>query len=239
MSVCKSMGVLDAEQGIVDAYMGDIDRCGDFMPWSMLERRGDLLSMVLRFVEKAGCGVNMAAEMTREINKCRDGLKIRGSELSGKTWLGGGERRREGAEWEKRGKFICFERDGIYIADACDEDVEASECFEEDVVELTPQLWRDIKGDRTNRTLYLPEEMSGYRLRHPRRGDRIESLGLKGSQLVSDIMSDAKLMRSQREAVWLLEDGEGRIIWVAGLKRSRRSLLSPSARRCRRLRLKE
>lgn len=57
-------------------------------------------------------------------------------------------------------------------------------------------------------------------LRHWREGDRLMPFGMKGSRLLSDIFSDAKLSLSEKSAVWLLACGD-RILWVPGLRTSR------------------
>lgn len=54
-----------------------------------------------------------------------------------------------------------------------------------------------------------------WTLRHWRRGDRMRPFGMKGSRLVSDIFSDAKMTPQQKRAAWILTRG-GRIIWIAG-----------------------
>lgn len=51
-------------------------------------------------------------------------------------------------------------------------------------------------------------------------GDRIAPLGMTGTQLVSDIIKDAKVPPSEKAKVLVVEDTE-KIIWVAGLKMGR------------------
>jgi tRNA(Ile)-lysidine synthase len=58
-------------------------------------------------------------------------------------------------------------------------------------------------------------------VRTRRPGDRLYPDGLNGSKKVQDIFVDAKIPRAQRDVWPLLADGEGRILWVPGLRRSR------------------
>ncbi len=54
-------------------------------------------------------------------------------------------------------------------------------------------------------------------LRHWRDGDRMRPFGLKGTKLLSDIFTDAKLSPETRKQMWLLE-ADGIILWVLGLR---------------------
>ena len=63
--------------------------------------------------------------------------------------------------------------------------------------------------------------------RHPQEGDRIEPLGMEGSQLVSKIMKDAKYSLEQKCRQWVVADSRnGKILWLPGLKRSRHCLVT-------------
>ncbi|WP_217596999.1 tRNA lysidine(34) synthetase TilS [Cohnella sp. GbtcB17] len=60
-------------------------------------------------------------------------------------------------------------------------------------------------------------------------GDRMEPLGLNGSKKVQDILVDAKVPRSLRHLKPLLVDGEDRILWMPGLRRSRHAVPKPNS----------
>lgn len=64
-------------------------------------------------------------------------------------------------------------------------------------------------------------------LRRWRVGDRLYPFGMKGSRLVSDILSDAKVALIAKEEVWLLCVGD-KIVWVPGLRASRHFLVGES-----------
>lgn len=57
-------------------------------------------------------------------------------------------------------------------------------------------------------------------------GDRIIPLGMEGSKKVKDILIDHKIPRRLREEVPIIADSEG-ILWLPGIKRSNRALVSP------------
>ncbi len=58
-------------------------------------------------------------------------------------------------------------------------------------------------------------------LRHWRPGDRFRPAGMGGhSKKLQDFFKDLKLARPEKDRVWLLENGDGEILWVVGLRRS-------------------
>ncbi len=77
----------------------------------------------------------------------------------------------------------------------------------------------------------LSEEVLNSRrvvLRHWREGDRMRPYGLKGSKLVSDIFTDAKLPPESRKQVWLL-DADGVILWLIGYRAAEAFKVSPGS----------
>jgi len=63
-------------------------------------------------------------------------------------------------------------------------------------------------------------------VRNRRPGDRIQVLGLNGSKKVQDMFVDEKIAPSERELYPLLFDGEGRLLWIPGIRRSNHALMS-------------
>lgn len=82
----------------------------------------------------------------------------------------------------------------------------------------------ELVFDRTGLRIYLDGEvLKGsplFQIRHWKEGDRIEPFGMKGSRLVSDIFSDAKLTIAEKRQKWILTRN-GRPIWVVGMRASR------------------
>lgn len=66
--------------------------------------------------------------------------------------------------------------------------------------------------------------------RHPRPGDRFCPFGMKGSRLVSDLLSDMKRTTQQREQQWLLCDADDTVLWVVGLRADGRYAVSDDTR---------
>jgi tRNA(Ile)-lysidine synthase len=55
------------------------------------------------------------------------------------------------------------------------------------------------------------------KIRFWKEGDRIASIGLSGTQLISGIIKDAKIPSSEKKKVFIVEDDE-KILWCVGLK---------------------
>ncbi|WNR44785.1 tRNA lysidine(34) synthetase TilS [Paenibacillus roseipurpureus] len=68
-------------------------------------------------------------------------------------------------------------------------------------------------------------------IRSRRSGDRMEPFGLNGSKKVKDMFIDAKIPPSRREVIPLLTDASGRILWIAGFRRSKHALVEPDTKR--------
>lgn len=103
-------------------------------------------------------------------------------------------------------------------------------------VELSPEVWRTIRSDRSNNVFWTSCPPENYSLRTVKRGDRMEGLGMKGSSLLSDIMKDAHLSRQQKmEVVVAVRRSDGRIVWASGLRRSPLDLIAPDAHSAYRL----
>jgi tRNA(Ile)-lysidine synthetase-like protein len=66
-------------------------------------------------------------------------------------------------------------------------------------------------------------------VRRWRPGDRLRPMGLDGSKLVSDVLTDAGLTGADRRHALVVEDGAG-ILWVAGVRRSDRAPVNEETR---------
>lgn len=124
---------------------------------------------------------------------------------------------------------IVLERDGFHfnpLGPCVSENLE----YEVEELPMTELVLEQVKKNVDKYVIYLPEKITHYQFRRHRVGDRIYPLGMKGSQLVSDIMKDAKLTTAEKREVWILEEmATGRIIWIVGLKRSRYHLIKSSS----------
>lgn len=62
-------------------------------------------------------------------------------------------------------------------------------------------------------------------LRPWREGDRIAPLGMEGSQLISDVLTQRKVPSADRAAQWVVEQEDGRIAWLVGHRIARDAAL--------------
>lgn len=162
---------------------------------------------VLRFIEPFG-GNSAIAE---EIMECR------GRRYGGRRWKLSDTHDAE------------LERDKLVIID------NEAECSEPLIqwteLDMTQDLMAEIKRNGSHEIVYLPQDAKAYEIRPPRTGDRMAPLGMKGSRLISDIISDARLSSAEKARTKVLaRKTDGEIIWVTGLKRSRHELVDPDAR---------
>lgn len=91
--------------------------------------------------------------------------------------------------------------------------------------DATAELWWDA--------LRLP-----LTLRPWRDGDRIAPLGMEGSQLVSDILTQRKVPAGQRKDQWVIEETGGRIAWLVEHRLDRGAALPAEKKEGRVLRLR-
>lgn len=137
--------------------------------------------------------------------------------------------------WKLTSPYIAIlERDRLVTANTNAKD-EPELQWEE--IKMSAATMNIIKSTKDNLIAYLPKKSEAYELRRPQPGDRMAPLGMKGTRLVSDIVSDAKLDRQTKSRVRVLvRKTDGRIIWIPGLKRSRHDLVAESdevAYRCK------
>lgn len=126
------------------------------------------------------------------------------------------------------GYTAILERDRLIIAEPARKAGEPSLIWKR--LEMNPELMAEIKSNRSHDIIYLPHGEEKYELRRPLTGDRMAPLGMKGTRLISDIVSDAKLDRQAKDAIRVLvRKSDGEIIWVTGLKRSKHELVDSDA----------
>jgi len=69
------------------------------------------------------------------------------------------------------------------------------------------------------------------RLRLIQNGDRFQPFGMKGSRLVSDFLTDIHLSRAKKIDVFVLEDAQKSIVWLAGFRIDGRFSITDSTTR--------
>ncbi|MBQ6652481.1 MAG: tRNA lysidine(34) synthetase TilS [Prevotella sp.] len=68
-----------------------------------------------------------------------------------------------------------------------------------------------------------------------RPADRFRPFGMKGSTLLSDFLTDKKINRFQKQRQLVVEDGDGEIIWVVGLRTGEQCRITEQTTRILRL----
>jgi len=88
-------------------------------------------------------------------------------------------------------------------------------------VEVLPSVF-------TKEILYLdPAKVEGELvLRFWEQGDRISPIGMKGSKLISDVLTEAKVFSSERERCMVLVD-DNSVLWCIGYKVSQKVVVGP------------
>ncbi len=82
----------------------------------------------------------------------------------------------------------------------------------------------------TKEILYLdPAKVEGELvLRLWEQGDRISPIGMKGSKLISDVLTEAKVFSSERERCMVLVD-DNSVLWCVGYKVSQKVVVGPNS----------
>ena len=72
-------------------------------------------------------------------------------------------------------------------------------------------------------------------LRRVAEGDRFTPLGMRGTQLMSDFLTNLKRNRFEKRNQLVLLDATGTILWVLGLRINDRFKLTPQSTSCLRI----
>ncbi|MDE6379510.1 MAG: tRNA lysidine(34) synthetase TilS [Muribaculaceae bacterium] len=206
-SLARTLSIMKEESEIIEEhYRKQIAQISPQSNTLLVYADGVKTGTVLRFLEPFGGNHTIAEEIMESIGKdfCQ-------------------------RSWRLSDRYMAIlERDRLIIEELDRQQYDPSVKWER--FEMKPELMTEIKSNRSHDVIYLPHSAEEYDLRRPKTGDRIAPLGMKGTRLVSDIISDAKLDHYAKEAVRVLvRRSDGEIIWVTGLKRSRHDLVSPKA----------
>ena len=128
----------------------------------------------------------------------------------------------------QKGKFVSCADGKIYretlgFSFVFGVNTQSNELIVEQVIELPKSFSKDV--------IYLDEhKISGeLRLRKWRLGDRISPIGMKGSKLISDVLTEANVMTSVREDCLVLVDDQ-EVHWCVGYKISRKSIADKNSK---------
>lgn len=200
-SILRSMENLRLDEAALEEFTESIwgDRKNSLEYHRLSEFRNPKW-LVFRFIKQFGGSYRQAEEICRTIS-CQEF--------------------QSGKYWEVDGGRIVAERNKLeFVEDG--EPIINIKCYKiED---------KGRKREASNASLHelwtiVPPDHITFR--HVKNGDRIKPLGMKGSVLVSKILKDAKLSYLEKIGTIIAEEKETKeIIWVKGLKRSRKFLVS-------------
>ncbi len=79
----------------------------------------------------------------------------------------------------------------------------------------------ESNGQEENESLIFHADQVKFPLtvRHRKPGDRMSYKGLSGTKKIKDIFIDEKVAPEERERAWLVEDADGRIIWLIAYRK--------------------
>lgn len=206
-SLNRTLSIMKEESEIVEEhYRRQLAELSPDPSSLLVYSKGVTTGTIMRFLEPFGGNPTIAEEIMRSIKKeyCQ-------------------------RRWRISGKYeAVLERDRLKMTDLSIEICRPQINWEK--LTMSPQLMDEIKRNRSHDIIYLPHGPEEYELRRQKKGDRMAPLGMKGTRLVSDIISDAKLDSNAKEDIGVLtRRSDGEIIWVTGLKRSCHDLVVPNA----------
>ncbi len=209
-TMSKTVSILKEESAIIeDFYRNQLEKFSPQKNTLLIYNDSITIGTVLRFLEPFEGTPEIAEEIMEATRK----------DFKERTW-----------KLSDRYNAI-LERDRLIIADSKEPGLSPELIWTE--LPMSPATMENVKGNRNHNIVYLPSSSDAYTLRLPQTGDRMSPLGMRGSRLISDIISDARLDRRQKAMVRVLErNSDGEIIWVTGLKRSRHDLISPDSPSC-------
>lgn len=212
-SLYKTVSILKEESKIIeDFYRKQLETLCPKKDTLLIYNDGVTVGTVLRFLEPFGGSPEIANEIMGCLHKK---FKKR--------------------EWKLSEKYeAILERDYLKIVDRLKPNADPRFIWTR--LGMQPDTMKEVKGNRNHNIAYLPSDAESYTIRRTKTGDRMSPLGMHGTRLVSDIISDAHLDRHQKEGIRVLQrNSDGEIIWVSGLKRSRYDLLSKDGTYCYKL----
>lgn len=211
-ALANTLSFLQEDFRIIDAVIGKfLAESKDSVKWDAAVATGSPTTAIYRFIEKFGGNSSMAREITRHF--------INASDKPGKRWITPGF------------ELIAGKNELFAIKKLPDVESVSNgslpDCFTVTEIANSSESLSQFRQKGKPFCLITPYPPSNYIFRHPRGGDRIKPLGMKGSSKISDIMKDAALTPVEKLNTWIAEDkNSGEIIWVEGLKRSRHHLVS-------------
>lgn len=225
-AMTRSLSILRAEEALLRQTLSHYDALPT-LPYTLL-RGNEAASMILHsYLKPISLSPKTLSDIVRTVNS--------DTPQSGKKWRGKtgfAYTTTHGIEW----KADSVEAHDGDISDNKNS-VGVPAPFDCEELVNNEENYRAAIDNNDSYTLYVPLSSDRLIFRHYRQGDRIRPLGMTGTQLVSKIFKDAKLTLPQKQEAWIVCHADtGEIIWIEGLKRSRKYLLTPRDTRILRVR---
>lgn len=201
-------------------------RNSEIITYGEIETSPDPMWLIRRFSALHGADSNVSAEIIRTYRSC--------TARSGKHWnINGGELvfSPVGLEWIAQETEQSFTDSMLQESSSLDfSNQDLKNHFLIRGFDNGPDLLDRIKKERDNSVLWISVNPDDCIFRRRRDGDRMQPLGMKCSRLVSDVVSDARLSAVEKRKLCIVEYAPtGDIIWVEGLKRSGKYLVTKEA----------
>lgn len=202
-SLSKTAGIMKEESDIIEKHYRELlSKLKVGEKALKVYSDGVTAGIVWRFLEPFGGNPTIADEIMEALQK----------PFTERVWILG------------NGNMAKLERDRLTVNENSVNDHEPTLRWTK--INMSDEVMEMVMSNKSHDIIYLPNGENEYILRKPQEGDRIAPLGMKGTRLVSDIISDAKLSHEQKSEIRvLIRKSDGRIIWVTGLKRSRHDLI--------------
>lgn len=210
-SLGRSISILQADERILNHFirqaMGSNRR---LLPWDNINAFPDPSTLIFYFIHPYSGSSHIAMEVARSLPKPRNGKRWK---LSDKA---------EAISTPAGLEIVSNETEDTAEQTQTDEMQ-----FAWEIIEGSPELIERIRHEADNSVAYLPYPESRYELRKVSPMARIHPLGMRGSQLVVNILRESGFSVDEKRRIRLLVDKTtGQIIWVPGLKRARHHLLT-------------
>lgn len=203
--VARTLNILSKEEKIISQSIQDaLANHKKALPWYIINEYPEPSTLIFNFIRPCGGTTEIAEEIARSLPR----------PLKGKMW-------------HTSKAIVSAEASALEITYW--EDIKMPYTLDCEYYEINDENRAQMRKrimEAPHTEIWVPYPAERYKLRPAETGERMKPLGMKGSRLCSDIISDAKLSQSEkcRQPV-MVDTLSSEIIWIPGIKRSRLHLL--------------
>lgn len=218
----KSMHILSAQEELYFRHIGEVSG-------RLLHRDGDCFRLLRKEIDALPCtqtylfeilhpyGFNV--QQTADMLRCTE--KTKGKKFTSPgycLWIHGDEWLLQPLQQPALQTFAIHHADGELQTDCP---------FLK--LQLVPE-GTEIPKDSACASLDFGRLEFPLRIRYWQRGDRFVPFGMKGMKKLSDFFIDRKIPKERKDRIPLLCNGNGDILWIAGLRSDNRYKVTPETR---------